>query len=147
MLLVSAAIASALVVAGCGEKSSNSDVANPPPASSTEMTTTTQAAEQKPSGPAQKLDVSSPASGDLVFEPKNLTAKAGAVTIVYKNPSAVPHNAVIEGPDGQPIGNEMKPFTEGQGETTATLEAGTYKFICSVPGHEQGGMVGEIKVS
>lgn len=143
--MLAASLAAALLAAGCGSKSSNSDVANPP--TTTESKATTQPAEKKSSAAAQKLEVSSPASGDLKFEPNSLTAKAGEVTITYKNPSPVPHNLAILGSDGKPLGTEMKIFTSGQGETTATVAAGTYKFICEVPGHAQAGMVGELKVS
>ncbi|MEI6447749.1 MAG: plastocyanin/azurin family copper-binding protein [Actinomycetes bacterium] len=104
-------------------------------------------AEAPAGGAAQKLAVTSPADGSLVFEPKALTAKAGEVTIVYKNPSPVPHNAVIVSTDDKVIGTEMKPFTNGEGTSTATLKAGSYKFICEVPGHVQAGMVGTLTVS
>lgn len=146
-LLVAGSLVAALAFVGCGDsKSSNSDIANPP-TTTTAPATTTQAAEKKPSASAQKLDVTSPADGGLKFEPAALTAKAGEVTVTYKNPSAVPHNLAILGSDGKPLGNEMKIITNSEGTTTATVEAGTYKFICEVPGHEQGGMVGELTVS
>ena len=37
----------------------------------------------------------------------------------------------------------------GQGGTsmfTAALKAGTFTFVCTVPGHEEGGMKGELTV-
>ena len=120
-----------------------SSVANPGSSTAASTTASTPAAATA----GQKIDVSSPASGALQFEPKQLTAKAGDVTIVYKNPSPVPHNVAILGADGKPTGTEMKIFANGQGETSAKLTAGTYKFICEVPGHEQAGMVGQLKVS
>lgn len=144
--LIAAAVLVPAFAAGCGSKSSNSDVANPPTTS--EAATTTAAAEAPAaSASAQKLNVTSPAGGDLKFEPASLTAKAGDVTIDYKNPSPVPHNLAVLGTDGKPLGTPTKIGANNDGSTTVKLEAGTYKYICQVPGHEQGGMVGEIKVS
>ncbi|MEI6447744.1 MAG: plastocyanin/azurin family copper-binding protein [Actinomycetes bacterium] len=141
--LLAVAATASLAAVGCGSESSMSSVANPGTAAET-----TTAAAPKVSANAQKLAVTSPADGSLVFEPKALTAKAGDVTIVYKNPSPVPHNAVIVAEDGKTvIGTESKPFTNGEGTSSATLKAGKYKFICEVPGHEQGGMIGDLTVS
>jgi uncharacterized cupredoxin-like copper-binding protein len=40
----------------------------------------------------------------------------------------------------------FEPITEGEEELTANLEAGTYEFICSVPGHAEAGMTGTLTV-
>jgi len=144
-LAASAALVPAFA-AGCGSSSSNSDVANPP----TTMKTTTAAAEApapKAAAGAQTLNVTSPATGALIFNPATLTAKAGDVTIDYKNPSPVPHNLALLGADGKPLGTPTKIGANNDGSTSAKLAAGTYKYICQVPGHEQAGMVGELKVS
>jgi plastocyanin len=137
-----------LAATGCGSKSSNSDIANPPTTTSTQAAaTTTEPAKKEAAAGAQTLAVTSPASGALVFEPKALTAKAGDVTIDYKNPSPVPHNLALLGNDGKPLGEPTKIGSNNSGQVMAKLAAGTYRFICEVPGHEQAGMVGELKVS
>lgn len=80
----------------------------------------------------------------LEFDQEELTAKPGKVTIDFDNPSATPHNVVIE-KDGQELAG-FEPITEGKETLTADLEAGTYTFICSVPGHAEAGMEGTLTV-
>jgi uncharacterized cupredoxin-like copper-binding protein len=77
------------------------------------------------------------------FDKKTLTAKAGSVTITFKNNSgAVKHNIAIKG-------SKKSPVIAGGKTTklTVTLKKGTYTFYCSVPGHEASGMKGTLKVS
>jgi plastocyanin len=80
----------------------------------------------------------------LLFDKKELTAKAGKVTIDFDNPSAIPHNVVIEEGEKELAGFE--PITEGEESVSADLKAGTYEFICSVPGHAEAGMKGTLTV-
>jgi plastocyanin len=80
----------------------------------------------------------------LAFNTKKLTAKAGKVTIDFKNPAPIPHNVVIL-KDGKELAG-FEPIAEGEESETAELEAGTYTFICSVPGHAQAGMEGTLTV-
>lgn len=80
----------------------------------------------------------------LAFDKQELTAKPGQVTIDFDNPSAIPHNVVIE-KDGEELAG-FEPITEGKESLTADLEAGTYTFICSVPGHAEAGMEGTLEV-
>lgn len=146
-LAASAALVPAFA-AGCGSQSSNSDIANPP--TSTKATTTAAAApapKPAPAAGAQTLNVTSPASGALQFNPATLTAKAGDVTINYKNNGPVPHNLALLGADGKPLGTPTQIGANNGGSVSVKLAAGTYKYICEVPGHEQAGMVGQLKVS
>ena len=80
----------------------------------------------------------------LAFDKDSLDAKAGKVTIDFDNPSAIPHNVVIE-EDGKELAG-FEPISEGEESETAELEAGTYTFYCSVPGHRQAGMEGTLTV-
>jgi plastocyanin len=80
----------------------------------------------------------------LAFDKTELDAKAGKVTIDFDNPSPIPHNVVIE-ENGEELAG-FEPITEGKEELTADLKAGTYAFICSVPGHAEAGMEGTLKV-
>jgi plastocyanin len=80
----------------------------------------------------------------LAFDAKDLTAKAGKVTIDFKNPSAIPHNVVIE-EDGKELAG-FEPIAEAEESETAELKPGTYTFFCSVPGHREAGMEGNLTV-
>jgi plastocyanin len=80
----------------------------------------------------------------IAFDKTELTAKAGKVTIDFDNPSALPHNVVIE-EDGKELAG-FEPITEGEESVTADLESGTYTFYCSVPGHREAGMEGTLSV-
>ena len=80
----------------------------------------------------------------LKFDKSTLSAKPGKVTIVMKNPSALPHDVAIEG-----NGVDVKGKTVSQGGTstvTAKLKAGTYTFYCSVDNHRQAGMEGTLTI-
>ena len=50
---------------------------------------------------------------------------------------------------GSEVGTANSPLTKGQSGTSEFIppEAGTYYYICTVPGHREQGMVGEIIVS
>lgn len=80
----------------------------------------------------------------IAFDKTELSAKAGKVTIDFDNPSAIPHNVVILEGEKELAGFE--PITEGQESVSADLEAGSYTFICSVPGHPEAGMKGTLTV-
>jgi plastocyanin len=80
----------------------------------------------------------------LAFDKDSLTAKAGKVTIDFDNPSPTPHNVVIE-EDGKELAG-FEPITEGENAASADLKAGTYTYYCSVPGHREAGMEGQLTV-
>jgi plastocyanin len=80
----------------------------------------------------------------LAYDTTKLSAKAGQVTIDFKNPSATPHNVVIE-QNGKELAG-FEPISEGEESETAELKPGTYTFYCSVPGHRQAGMEGTLTV-
>lgn len=106
------------------------------------------AAPEKPSAPKppaeETIEVASPADGSLLFQPDALSASAGLITILYSNPSPVPHNVAIE--DGGETVAESETFAESEGEAAAELGPGTYVFFCTVPGHREAGMEGELTV-
>jgi plastocyanin len=72
------------------------------------------------------------------------TATAGEVQVAMVNDSGQVHNVTFEGVNGdQPVAEAPA------GETdvgSATLEAGTVAYYCSVPGHREAGMEGELEV-
>jgi plastocyanin len=79
----------------------------------------------------------------LAFEPSQLTVPAGEVTIELTSEPSAPHTFTIE-----ELGDREVVRASG-GETatgTVTLDAGTYTFYCSIPGHRQAGMEGTLTV-
>jgi plastocyanin len=80
----------------------------------------------------------------LLFDKEELSAKAGKVTIDFDNPAAIEHNVVIE-KDGKELAG-FEPITEAEESVSADLEAGSYEYICTVPGHEEAGMKGILTV-
>jgi uncharacterized cupredoxin-like copper-binding protein len=81
------------------------------------------------------------------FTPKTINVTAGEqVTITFKNgDAAIPHDLSI------PAAGGFKVSAAG-GKTatksfTAPAKSGSYKFFCSIPGHEQAGMVGSLVVA
>jgi plastocyanin len=109
------------------------------------------AAAAEPSEPAQAggaktaLEVTAPADGSLVFEPEQLDAEAGTVTIEFTNPAAVQHDVNIES-DGETIASSDLVTNDGTTEASADLEAGEYGYYCSVTGHREAGMEGTLTV-
>ena len=82
----------------------------------------------------------------LAYNKKVLKAKAGKVTIVMTNMSAVfQHNVAIKGKGVSKKGKVVG--KGGQSKVTATLKPGTYTFYCTVPGHEAAGMKGKLIVT
>lgn len=82
-------------------------------------------------------------AGDLYFEPTSLSASAGEIEVTLDNVGSAEHDFVIE-----EIGDE-EVVHAAAGETatgTVELDAGTYTFYCSVPGHREAGMEGALTV-
>jgi plastocyanin len=102
----------------------------------------------QPSGGAvETLDVSSPADGGLVFQPDGLEAKPGNLTINYDNPSPVPHSIAVATANGNVLG-ETQPAAGGtQTLQVPNLAPGKFIFYCTVPGHREAGMEGNLTVT
>jgi plastocyanin len=142
-----------LVLAGCGSSSSStSSSASTPettasaPAETTSSTSSSSAAPAPSSGgSASKLSLSANPEGQLSYNTKTLSAKAGAVSIDFANASPVGHNVTVESSSGETVG-ATPTFQGGSKTVNLNLKPGTYKFFCSVPGHRQAGMEGTITV-
>jgi mono/diheme cytochrome c family protein len=101
-----------------------------------------------------KLDLEADPTGATIFVGQD-DPNAGAVTkaeappgrlqLVMPNPSSLPHNVALRGPGIQPA---VGPVVDrgGTSQVSANVRPGEYTFFCSVPGHEQGGMVGTLTV-
>jgi plastocyanin len=101
---------------------------------------------EAPSGPVTTLDVSSPSDGSLVFNPNGLQAKPGNVAIDYDNPSPVPHSIAVATANGNVVG-QVPQFADGKKTLSLNdLKPGKYVFYCTVPGHREAGMQGDLTV-
>jgi plastocyanin len=103
-----------------------------------------------PSSPAagkatSALTLAANPSGALSYNTKQLTAKAGAVTIAMANMSPVEHNVTIA--LGSKVLGATPTFVGGTKALKLQLKPGKYTFYCSVPGHRQAGMEGTLTVS
>ena len=91
------------------------------------------------------LELTSPDAGDLIFEPDVLEADAGEVVITYTNSSEVPHNVAIED-DSETLAQSETVTGGDSADASAELEPGEFVFYCSIPGHREAGMEGELTV-
>jgi plastocyanin len=107
--------------------------------------TSKSASTTTPSSGGSSLSLSANAEGQLAYNTKSLSAKAGNVSIDFTNNAPLSHNVTIESSSGQVIG--ATPTFQGASKTlTLNLKPGTYKFFCSVPGHRMAGMEGTLVV-
>jgi uncharacterized cupredoxin-like copper-binding protein len=100
-----------------------------------------------PSSPAAAttLKLSANPAGQLAYTSKQLSAKAGKVTIDFSNSSPVEHDVAIA--QGSAVVGQTPVFTGGSKTLTVTLKPGKYSFYCTVPGHRAAGMEGTLTVS
>ncbi len=81
---------------------------------------------------------------DIDFEQAPDTAAAGELTITLNNEGAAVHNVAFETvQNGEPV---VEAAGGESAEATVTLESGDYTYFCSVPGHREAGMEGQLTV-
>ena len=79
---------------------------------------------------------------NLHFDVGTIKTAAGPLEVTFVNKGGMEHTFKVTGTDF-----ELK-ASGGQTKTgTVTLEKGTYEFECTIPGHAQAGMKGQIEVS
>jgi uncharacterized cupredoxin-like copper-binding protein len=135
-----------VALAGCGSSSkstsSSSSAAAPAP---TTTATSTPAPATGGTSAAQKLSLSANPEGQLKYNTKSLTAKAGSVTIGFTNSAPLAHDVTVASASGAVLG--ATPVFQGGSKTLSVkLTPGKYTFYCSVPGHRQAGMEGTLTV-
>ena len=96
-------------------------------------------------GGGSTVDISTPSGGQLAFDQKDVSAKAGSVTIDFNNTQPLQHDVKVEDSSGQELGGTDL-VSSGMATATVNLQPGTYTFFCSVPGHRQAGMEGTLTV-
>jgi plastocyanin len=161
-VLVLGAITTAVITSGGeGEKASAAQDKYPIPPTAPEPGSVAAAApEPSSTGAAAPAPAPSPSSagkgstaltlaanpaGQLAFNTKSLSAKAGSITITMTNQSPVEHDVTIA--QGTTVLGKTPTFVGGSRTVALKLKPGTYTFYCSVPGHRQAGMEGTLTVS
>ena len=91
-----------------------------------------------------KLDIDADPTGALAFTAVKATAAAGAIELLMDNESSVQHNIAVKGSGTDKKGPVVT--KGGVSKVSANLKPGKYTFYCSVPGHEAGGMKGDLVV-
>jgi plastocyanin len=133
-LLLSAGV---LLAAGCGEdEGGGGGSASTPEA-------TEEAPAEESSGGGEALTVTADPGGSISWEPGELSAPAGSVTIKLVNESSTPHAVEVE---GNGVEEESETVTGGETELTVDLEPGEYTYYCPVGQHRQNGMEGTLTV-
>jgi plastocyanin len=149
-VLVIAAVATAVVTSGTPAKAGEavptapSTTASTPAAPSPAAPSTTASTPAAPST-AAPLKLTANAGGLLSFDAKQLSARAGTVTVTLANLSPVEHNLTVA--QGGTVLGATPTFLGGSRTLSLKLKAGSYTFYCSVPGHRQAGMEGTLSVS
>ena len=138
-LAVLAPFVIAAVIAGCGSSSSSSSSAT----SSSGTVSGASSAAAAPSGGSAGLTLD---ESEFKIDPANpKVAKTGEITVTVKNTGAITHALTVQTPSGPVSTGSIAP-----GKTTTLkvniAKAGTYKFFCPIPGHEQAGMKGSLVV-
>ena len=96
-------------------------------------------------GGGSTVDISTPSGSDLAFDQKDVSAKAGSVTINFDNQQPLQHDVKVEDSAGQELGGTDL-VSSSTADATVDLQPGTYTFFCSVPGHREAGMEGTLTV-
>ncbi len=99
--------------------------------------------EASNAGSTVKLEANPNATNS--FTSTEASAKAGKVTIDFKNPQAFRHVVNIEDSKGERIG-ETQTINDDSTSLELELKPGTYAYYCSVPGHRKAGMEGTLTV-
>ena len=132
--------AGALLAAGCGD---DEDEGGGGAASTPEATEEAPAEEPAGGDGGEALTLTADPGGAISWEPAELSAPAGSVTITLVNESDVPHAVEVE---GNGVEEESETITASETDLTVDLEAGEYTFYCPVGQHRQNGMEGTLTV-
>jgi uncharacterized cupredoxin-like copper-binding protein len=92
----------------------------------------------------QTLDV---VASDFKFEPQALTLNAGPASFSIRNQGVIDHDFVILDAQRQVLGGSEILAPGRSGTFDATLSPGSYAIVCTLPGHREVGMVGELTVN
>jgi mono/diheme cytochrome c family protein len=85
-------------------------------------------------------------NGGLFYASKRAAAPAGSLKVESKNASSTGHDIALKDASGKELGGGKVVAGGGVSEFSADVKPGKYEFLCTVPGHEQGGMKGTLTV-
>jgi plastocyanin len=136
--------AAALVAAGCGDDDDDDGGGESTPAATEEATEApTEEAAGGGGGGGEPLTLTADAGGAISWDPTDLTAPAGEVSIELVNESSVPHAIEVE---GNGVEEESETVTGANTTLTVELEPGEYELYCPVGNHRDQGMDGTLTV-
>jgi plastocyanin len=93
-----------------------------------------------------KLEIDADPTGALAYRAKAATAPAGTLEILSLNKASILHNIALKDSSGKIVMEGAKVDNGGTSKFSAKVKPGKYEFLCTVPGHEEGGMKGELTV-
>jgi plastocyanin len=142
-----ALILAALALVACGGDDDDSDTTGGGAQTTTESGSEAGGGEAEggTAGSGSSLAFEADPSGGLAYTAKTATAEAGKVTVDFTNPQPISHDVAIEDSGGKEVG-ATEVIGEGTDSTVVDLKPGKYTFFCSVPGHREAGMEGELSV-
>jgi plastocyanin len=144
--LVGATMAFAIVKSEDEQSERNEELAKEEEQAHQAEGATTTAGGQQAAIPTETLNVSSPADGGLIFEPNGLEAKPGNLTITYDNPSPVGHSLAVATNNDNVLAETSISTNSKESVQLTDLNPGKYVFYCTVPGHREAGMQGDLTV-
>jgi uncharacterized cupredoxin-like copper-binding protein len=146
--LAAAAVATAVITAST-EKPENKRVveagAVKPSAAAPKVAAAGGTAAPPAASAGTPLALAADPTGNLRFDKKTLSAKAGKVTIDFTNKSQLGHDVVVAKGATKIGGTPI--ITNSKASLKVNLKPGQYVFYCSVPGHRQAGMQGTLTVT
>ncbi len=108
---------------------------------------------------AVAITIDMEAMDTLAFSPADLTVPTGAeVTVTLKNAGGLEHNFILTSGNSDPLtvsdadalGGVKSGNLAGGDTVTFTFiapEPGNYQYVCTIPGHAAGGMVGTMVIT
>jgi plastocyanin len=141
--LLALALASVALVA-CGSSSDNSSTTTATGGGESSSGSAAGGSKEE-SGGGSTVKFEADPNGELAYTTTTATAKAGTVTVDFKNPQQLTHDVAIESSSGKEVG-ATELIAAGSDSTTVNLKPGTYHYFCTVPGHREAGMEGTLTV-
>lgn len=92
-----------------------------------------------------KLEIDANPTGALAFASSKATSGPGSIEILSLNEAPIQHNIALKDASGKVVEGPVV-GTGGTSKLSTDLKPGKYEFLCTVPGHEEGGMKGELTV-
>jgi uncharacterized cupredoxin-like copper-binding protein len=137
LLVALVVIALPFAAAACGDD----DETTAAPASGDAAATEAEAPTTDSGGGGETVAIS---ETEYKIDPADPTVKAGSVTFDVTNDGATAHDLEIEGDGVEEVTDTIEPGASDQ--LTVDLEPGTYEMYCTIGGHADLGMEGQVTV-